>query len=339
MGDVIAGATDEEWDRFAWRTGSMFATREWIGCWRDTEPGADRVEGLLHRDARGALDGALLLMPARHPFGAALPFGPWPGPAASVLSSPEDRAAVTPALLDAARRSDRRRSLRLLVPAEDEPMPGDGATPVGGTVPNRSFVLAGTDWDSLLDRSGRNSRKAYRRRTRRLHERYAVRHRISDDPAALETDVDLLLRLHQRRWADEPAVFGPERRAFLQAFVAAAAARGWIVLQFLELDGTAVAAQLSVRFAGAEFALISAADPALRDEQVGIELLFRTVQGSIEAGMRELHLLPGDEEVKRRLPGVDRPLQEVVVPLSGAAAVVARGRRSAARMLRRGART
>ncbi|MGN6741741.1 MAG: GNAT family N-acetyltransferase [Amnibacterium sp.] len=281
------------------------------------------VRLLTSRRPDGTLAG-LLPVTTERPFPRLLrPVGPWPPPAQSVVCEEADRQAVTRDLLQqlASGPGD---VVRLQVGADAVPRDYGRPVPIE-TRSDRTIELGGTTWDELLAASGRNSRRAYLRRTRRLHEAYDVVYRRTEDPATVERDIDRFLQLHWSRWGNEAYLLTPARRPFLLDFAAQALRLGWLSLWFLELDGTAVAAQLSLRFAGVETAFNSGVDPAYREEQPGIALLYFTLQRAIDDGMRRLHLGAGDEGYKDRLPNVDRPITRLLVPVSplGAATMTA----------------
>lgn len=294
---------------------------------------------LVSRRGDGSLAGLLPVATERRFPRLLRPAGPWPPADHSVLCAEFDREEVTRDLLRQV-TTGAGDVLRLQVPADAAPH-GVGRPVEIETQSNRTIDLAGTTWDELLTASGRNSRRAFLRRTRRMHEAYDVVYRRTTDPATLERDIDTFLRLHWSRWGDEVYLLTAERRPFLLDFAAQALERGWLWLWFLELDGAAVAAQLSFRFAGSETAFNSGVDPAFREEQPGIALLYHTVQVAIEDGIERLHLGPGDEGYKDRLPNVDRPIKRMLVPVSplGAATMqawrAARGAKGAAARVRR----
>jgi CelD/BcsL family acetyltransferase involved in cellulose biosynthesis len=324
-----------EWDALALRSGSVFATREWSSTWQRHEEADRDVHLLTSRRADGSLAGLLPVVTERRFPHLLRPAGPWPPSDDSVICAAQDREWVTRDLLRRIPAAPGGDVLRLQVGVEEHPR-GRGAAVEIETVSDRTILLQGTTWEELLAESGRNSRRAFQRRTRRLHETYAVTYRRTEDPAALERDIDLFLQLHWNRWGDEVFLLTEERRPFLLDFATQALRLGWLSLWFLELDGTAVAAQLSFRFAGAETAFMPGIDPAFREEQAGIALLYHTLQVAIEEGMERLHLGPGDEPYKDRLPNVDHRVKRLLVPVSplGAASLqawrVGRGARDVA---------
>ncbi|GAA4753146.1 hypothetical protein GCM10025783_27550 [Amnibacterium soli] len=326
--------SEREWTDFALDVGSIFATREWFATWLLHEPGLGPVEVLVSRRGDGSVAGVLALAVERSVPRVLGPLGPWPAAAPSIVCKEEDRGWITE---DLVRQVQARRGvdmLRLVVPASQAPQFDAWRGDRGVAISDRSIQYDGRTWDELLSASGRNSRRAFLRRSRRLRESFAVGFRRTERADQLENDVDLLLQLHWKRWGDEVLILTPERRALLQSLAAATFARNRLYLRFLELDGRAAAAQLSFRVGTTEFAFMSAADPELREHQVGIEMLFHTVEASIADGMSALRLLPGDQEYKQRLPSIDHPIQPMLVPMSALGTAVLGGRRVARRIQR-----
>ena len=107
----------------------------------------------------------------------------------------------------------------------------------------------GRTWDDYLAESvSRRTRKETRRRFRRLNE-------VGEPDYARATiqtagkDTDTLLRLHDLRWDEVggSAFFDRRDRATIRSFNYAAAARGWLRLVTLSIDGEPVSSELARR--------------------------------------------------------------------------------------------
>ena len=110
-------------------------------------------------------------------------------------------------------------------------------------------LSAPVTWDDYLAESvSRRTRKETRRRFRRLNE-------VGEPDYARATiqtagkDTDTLLRLHDLRWDEVggSAFFDRRDRATIRSFNYAAAARGWLRLVTLSIDGEPVSSELARR--------------------------------------------------------------------------------------------
>jgi CelD/BcsL family acetyltransferase involved in cellulose biosynthesis len=192
--------------------------------------------------------------------------------------------------------------------------------------PSRIIALTDTTWDALFEGCNSRFRKEFRRRERRLRERYAVRYRHADDPDRITRDIELFLKLHWTSWTAPVTLLDQQRAAFLQDFSRQALARGWLQLWFLELDRRPVAANLDFRFAGVQSAFQIAMEPAMRN-QVGVAVTFHAIREAIADGADEFRFLRGSQPHKNRLPNVNRLIESQAISrgLVGDCALIALG--------------
>jgi CelD/BcsL family acetyltransferase involved in cellulose biosynthesis len=93
----------------------------------------------------------------------------------------------------------------------------------------------------------------------------------------------------------------PNMHAFFAALTRRAAARGWLALWTLRLDGTLVAMEYQLRHAGRVNALRADFDPALREVSPGSALSFSIARALFErGGVHEYDMGPGLNEYKLR---------------------------------------
>jgi CelD/BcsL family acetyltransferase involved in cellulose biosynthesis len=189
----------------------------------------------------------------------------------------------------------------------------------------------GHGWDELLATKSRNLREQVRRRERKLLKTHDVVYRLVSDADGLDAALDDVFRLHRLRWGTK-TTFG-ETEAFQREFAATAAARGWLRLWLLELDGSTVAAWLGFRYAGAECYYQAGRDPAHESSSVGFVLLSHTIRAAVEDGASEYRFLRGDEPFKYRFASRDDGLESIVVA-RGAAGRTALAAGRAARAVR-----
>jgi CelD/BcsL family acetyltransferase involved in cellulose biosynthesis len=170
-------------------------------------------------------------------------------------------------------------------------------------------------WDEFLRTRSKGFRKDQRRDLRGLEERYAVRFRMTAEPAELERDLDAVFDLHRARFGKhDGCYFCGANEAFQRAFAACALERGWLRLWLLELDGRPVAAEYGFRFGDAWFAYQTGRDPAVERASVGTILGTYTVRQALEEGVTEYRFLQGNEPYKYSWANLDPELEAIGIP-------------------------
>jgi CelD/BcsL family acetyltransferase involved in cellulose biosynthesis len=296
----------DEWSELAGRSGSFFATPEWLLLWWEHFGGDRELLLTAGRGPDGRLEAILpfYLWRAR-PFRIVRVLGHGPG---DELGPIGERAVAGPAF---ARWAESERFDLLLA----EQLPGDGwqeCVP-GARLLSRSgspvLTFDCLTWDELLASKSRNFREQVRRRARALEREHDVRYQLVTGRDDLEKSLDTFFRLHGLRWGQGSIIARTE--AFQRDFAAIAAARGWLRLWLLEVDGCPAAAWLGFRFAGAECYYQAGRDPAFDSRSVAFVLLAHTVRAALEDGAREYRFLRGDEPYKHRFANTDPGLETI----------------------------
>ncbi len=299
----------DEWSELAERSGSFFATPEWLLLWWE-HFGLDRE--LLLTAGRGA-DGRLE---------AILPFYAWRTRplrivralghgAGDELGPIGERTVAGPAL---ARWAENERFDLLLA----EQLPGEGwqAFLPGARLLSRGgspvLTFDGLTWKELLASKSRNFREQVGRRTRALERDHDVHYRLVTGPDGLDESLDTFFRLHGLRWGPRSII--ARTAQFQRDFAAVAAERGWLRLWLLSLDGRPAAAWLGFRFEGQECYYQAGRDPAFDSRSVAFVLLAHTVREALEDGAREYRFLRGDEAYKHRFANADPGLETIALP-------------------------
>jgi CelD/BcsL family acetyltransferase involved in cellulose biosynthesis len=127
--------------------------------------------------------------------------------------------------------------------------------------------------------------------------------------------METFFRLHDARWADRggSSSAGPRVRAFHRDFAAAALARGWLRLWFLEIDGEPAASWYGWRIGSTYAYYLAGFSPAWSRYNVGSVLLAHTIRSALEEGATTYDLLLGSESYKSRLASGQQPVQTVVL--------------------------
>lgn len=317
---------DREWDQLAQRCGNVFGTREWISTWWEVFGTEGSLMTFACRDLNGRLV-ALLPMYVR-PRGEQreLRFlGHRLADRLGPVCAPGDRLAVADALRRALRQS---RALFDVFVGDDLPEQEGWGAAIGARRMHltSSPVLRaqGRDWSEFLATQSAHFRRQTRHRERRLVRAHALRYRLVEDVSRLPAELDLLLRLHEARWAGVSKSFTGARATFHRAFADKALERGWLRLWIAELDGRPAAAWYGFRFADAEWYYQAGRDPRYAESSIGHVLLAHTIREALNDGVEEYRLLRGDESYKLRFANDDAPLETVTLgseDVAGAQAV------------------
>ena len=170
-------------------------------------------------------------------------------------------------------------------------------------------------WDAYLETLDKKERHEIRRKLRRV-EREAPDAVIrfvgggEDLPAA----VDAFIALHRNSRADKHSFMTEQMQAYFRAIAATLAAKGWLQLSFLEVNGAAVATYFCFDYQDAILVYNSGYDPqGVPQLSPGWVLLARVIQRAIELGRNRFDFLQGDEDYKHRFGGVDEPVHRTIL--------------------------
>jgi CelD/BcsL family acetyltransferase involved in cellulose biosynthesis len=301
LADSALPALRDDWSALAERAGNLFATPEWLELWWK-HFGAER-ELLLTVDDDAVLPFYLW---RERPLRVVRVLGHGPG---------DELGPFGPGAREALRRWVETERFDVLVCQQ---LPGRGswgeALPGGKLVADTGSPVLdfdGKTWDELLAAKSRNLREQVRRRERNLERAHELTYRLVADADGLDHALDDLFRLHRLRWGTG-TTFG-QTEAFQREFAATAAARGWLRLWLLQLEGSTVAAWLGFRYAGSECYYQAGRDPAYESSSIGFVLLSHTIREAVADGAGEYRFLRGDEPFKYRFASGDEGLETIVV--------------------------
>jgi CelD/BcsL family acetyltransferase involved in cellulose biosynthesis len=291
---------------------SPFLWWEWLAPWWRAFGGRGEPWILEARDGSGALAGLLLLARTRGPLGVRrwrlLGNGVTGADGLDVLARARDarevRDVLARAVADAAGAWD-------VLDLEDLPCGSPtvaalrhataarGAHPVverGFVCPG--FALRGT-FEEHLGRVRR--RETYGRRVRWLSRRPGFRIDVATAPGAVGPALEELLRLHRLRWAAEggsSGIFPGRVEDFHREVAPLLAARGWLRLYTLHVEGAAIAAVYGIELARRFYYYQSGYDPAWAARSPGLVLVGRTVEDAYARGLSDYDFLRGTEAYK-----------------------------------------
>lgn len=300
--------------------GPIMLRHEFIRCWIDHFQPDAPLRVLTLRDAGGRLEAVLPLLEERQPI-YGVPMRQLVSPA-NVHSGRFDLIAREPAgaaaallahllqdrdwdVLRLADVPDGGRALHLLDAA------GWYGLPTGRWASVRSpyLPLAGAP-GQLLPGLPAEFRGKLRRTRRRLAERGAVTHqRVVGGPGMVGQLWQGML-LEQSGWKGERGTAmaqSPRTRGFYTELARIAAGLGALSLDFLRLDGRAVAFQYCLEYGGRHHLLKPAYDENLRSLGLGHLLMQNVLEGCLERGVREYDFMGPAMAWKRRWTDQVRP--------------------------------
>jgi CelD/BcsL family acetyltransferase involved in cellulose biosynthesis len=302
----------EDWIRLATDSNNLFATWEWTSTWWRCfgREGTQRIASCRAPDGR-----LVAIIPLHRQVVHGLQIlrflGHGPGDELGPVCAPRDRARVAHSL----RRflGDELKDWNLFL---GEKLPGseNWHALLGASVLDRRATPimrpAGGGWEDFLASRSANFRQQVRRRERNVFRRHDAQYRLVTRSDRLQSELDILFRLHRRRWGRDLTGF-TRYEEFHRQFAELADDRGWLRLWFLEFGKQAVAAWYGFRFANVEYYYQAGRDPQAVQEAAGFVLLSHTMRAAIEDGVREYRLLEGDEAYKYRFATEDLGLQTV----------------------------
>ena len=121
-------------------------------------------------------------------------------------------------------------------------------------------------------------------------------------PGDLAEGMDVLLELHRARWRAKrlPGAFVGRLVPFQRAWTAEAAARGWLWLSVLRVEGTPIGALYAMTVGKQVFYYQAGFAPTEGSISPGTLLVAHTIRRAIEEGKSRFDFLRGDEDYKRR---------------------------------------
>jgi CelD/BcsL family acetyltransferase involved in cellulose biosynthesis len=304
-------AARDAWEQAARGQDNVFATWEWADAWWRVYGGrAEPAVRAVRDPAAGMAAVVPLQVTRRGPLRLARFIGHGPADQLGPVCAPEHRPAAAAALRSLV--SDRVGARGLLLAERVRGDEGWEALLGARAVSRRSFPLLRIDglrFDEWLATKSANFRQQAGRRERKLVRDRGLRFRLVTGGRELGAATDTLMRLHGARWGNASSVLDPDRRRFYDAFLAAAADRGWVRLWLADFGERPVAAWLGFRYGGVEAYYQSGRDPAEERGGVGTALLVHTIREAFGDGLREYRFLLGDEAYKDKFasddPGVD----------------------------------
>ncbi len=296
-------AVTAEWEALAERTrAAPFLRPGWVAAWARAF-GRGRLEVCTLRDGTGRL---LALVPVQRSAGALLSPTNWHTPEFGLLAESEPAAGQLLAQLFHAR--PRRVALGFLSPAQAQLVRADaerhGYRVLQRTLQRSPFVPLAGGSEAFERGLGKNLRGDLGRRERRLAARGAVTLEVlsgAELRAQLEERLAEGCALEASGWKGARGTAmrsSPASLGFYAEVARWAAARDWLVLAFLRLDGRALAFDYCLEHAGVHWMLKTGYDAAAAEFGPGKLLRRRMLARAFELGLTSYELLGAAEPWK-----------------------------------------
>lgn len=166
-----------------------------------------------------------------------------------------------------------------------------------------SYVPLPATWDAYLESLHRDRRYTIRKTRRKVLEQERARLFVWQDAAELDTAIERLIELHNKRWQerDESHSFStPEYIGFHQEVMHACQANGWLRLYCLEIGGQIIAMYYCYRFHNRVYYFQGGFDPELSRLRPGLVLMGFAIQNAIEEGNDVFDMLRGEYDYKKQ---------------------------------------
>ncbi len=175
-----------------------------------------------------------------------------------------------------------------------------------------------TSWEQYLAQLEGKQRREIRRKLKKAGQETLVGW-YRTPPETVGEDIATFIHLHRQSGADKAAFMTARMAQFFTDLAEAFAARGWLDLLFLKIDGRYAATYLAFRFRDTVMLYNSGIDPSYAETlSPGWLLLCYHIEHAIANGFHRYDFMRGDEEYKFRFGGKSEPLYHMKITPCGA---------------------
>jgi len=169
-------------------------------------------------------------------------------------------------------------------------------------------------WEEYLATLSRKERHETRRKIRRIGREAQVEWYSVLGGEELEQAIEDFIALHQASTVEKDAFMDRRMQSFFRSLGQAFASRGWLRLEFLEVNGERVASLFNFDYGGRIMVYNSGYDPERYARfSPGIVLLAYSIREAISLGRENFDFLRGGEGYKYRLGGKDREIYQLTI--------------------------
>jgi CelD/BcsL family acetyltransferase involved in cellulose biosynthesis len=164
-----------------------------------------------------------------------------------------------------------------------------------------SYILLPATWDEYFQTLGRNSRRNLTRNLKHIQKEHVVEFKKYTNISDLMDKLQVLFDLHQKKWATKnisSKFASQEAREFYIDVSKAFHNNNWLNFSYLRVDEKPVSLLWSFSYNDVFYAMTIATDPDYLDYSIGNVLLMKSVENSIQIGLKKFDFLKGDEGYK-----------------------------------------
>jgi CelD/BcsL family acetyltransferase involved in cellulose biosynthesis len=164
-----------------------------------------------------------------------------------------------------------------------------------------SYILLPDTWEEYFQTLGRNSRRNITRNLKHIQKEHVVEFKQYTDVSDLMDKLQVLFDLHQKKWAAKnisSKFISQEAREFYINVSKAFHKNNWLNFSYLRVDEKPVSLLWSFSYNDVFYAMTIATDPDYLDYSIGNVHLMKSVENSIQNGLRKFDFLKGDEGYK-----------------------------------------
>jgi CelD/BcsL family acetyltransferase involved in cellulose biosynthesis len=174
------------------------------------------------------------------------------------------------------------------------------------------------DFDSYLASLGSKERHELKRKQRRFDRELAGAVFRTATADTLEEDLATFVSLHRDTEGDKGHFMSADVATFFERAARAFLPSGWLRLDFLEVEGRALATTFGFEIEGTFYLYNSAFESEARRLSPGLILVAKLIEGSIDRGFHTFDFLRGPERYKYQLGAQAVPLNNVRIFRRGA---------------------
>lgn len=171
----------------------------------------------------------------------------------------------------------------------------------------------GEDWEIYLGGLDKKERHELRRKRRRLGKELPGAAFRTSTPETLERDLATFIAMHRGADGHKGHFMRPEIATFFERLARSFDPTGWLRLDFLEVDGRAIASTFGFELDGVFYLYNSAYEPDAARLSPGLVLVSELVKDAIGRGLSVFDFLRGPERYKYQLGAQPVPLNNVRV--------------------------
>jgi CelD/BcsL family acetyltransferase involved in cellulose biosynthesis len=165
------------------------------------------------------------------------------------------------------------------------------------------YITLPETMEAYMQSLSRKTRWKFRDYSKKLAQSGAVAMSVFEQPEDMGAGFDRFLSIHEKRWEDREnnGSFSQGRNKFLsfhRRIIKQFAARQWVQLMFLAVNGTPVAVQYNFVYANKIYCHSVGFDPQWREKNVGSVLQYMVLENAMSRKLVEFDFLRGTEEYK-----------------------------------------